>query len=97
MQIVIDIPEEIVKYIKNNGCLSVIYIDEVAKAIQKGTPLPEEHNNLIDFNSLEEVAELMHIPYGRSGYGVFVNDIREYARPIIASVDKGADTSESEE
>lgn len=37
MKIVIDIPEEIMEYVKNNGCLSVIYDDEVAKAIINGT------------------------------------------------------------
>lgn len=39
MKIAIDMSEEIIEYIKNNGCLSVIYNDEVAKAITNGTPL----------------------------------------------------------
>lgn len=41
MKRIIDIPEEIMEHIKNNGCLSVIYNDEVAKAIINGTPLPD--------------------------------------------------------
>lgn len=39
MKLIVDIPEEVAEYIKNNGCLSVAYNDEVAKAIQNGTPL----------------------------------------------------------
>lgn len=38
MKIVIDIPDNIMEYLRNNGCLSVIYTDEVAKAIINGTP-----------------------------------------------------------
>ena len=38
MKIVIDIPDAIMEYVRNNGCLSVIYDDEVAKAIINGTP-----------------------------------------------------------
>ena len=58
MQIVIDIPEEIMKYIKNNDCLSVIYIDEVAKAIINGTPLPKGHGRLIDADAyIDRTAE----------------------------------------
>ncbi|WP_278984511.1 hypothetical protein [Segatella bryantii] len=48
VELVIKIPEEIMEYIKNNDCLSVFYIDEVAKAIKNGTPLPKGHGRLID-------------------------------------------------
>ena len=41
VELVIKIPKEIMEYIKNNGCLSVIYNNEVAKAISNGTPLPK--------------------------------------------------------
>lgn len=51
MKLIIDISEEVAEYIKNNGCLSVVYNDEVAKAIQNGTPL-EEHGRLIDADVL---------------------------------------------
>lgn len=36
--LVIKISKEIIEYIKNNGCLSVVYNDEVAKAIINGIP-----------------------------------------------------------
>lgn len=42
MKQLIDIPEEIMEYIKNNGCLSVIYNNEVVKAIINGTPVSTE-------------------------------------------------------
>ena len=54
MKIVIDITEEIMEYVKNNGCLSVNYDDEVAKAIINGTPLPEVHGRLGDLDELEQ-------------------------------------------
>lgn len=41
MKIVINLPEEIMEYVKNNGCLSVIYNDEVVKAITNGIPYEE--------------------------------------------------------
>lgn len=47
MKLIIDIPEEIMEYIKNNGCLSVVYNDGVAKAIINGTPLPDITNEQI--------------------------------------------------
>lgn len=37
MKIVIDIPEGIMEYVTNNGCLSV-YDEEVTEAIINGTP-----------------------------------------------------------
>lgn len=39
--LVIKIPEGVMEYIKNNDCLAVGYIDEVAKAIKNGKPLNE--------------------------------------------------------
>lgn len=42
MKIVINLPEEIIEYVKNNGCLSVIYNDEVAKAITNSMPYEEK-------------------------------------------------------
>lgn len=41
VELVIKIPEVIMEYVKRNGCLSVIYTDEVAKAIKNGTPLDD--------------------------------------------------------
>ena len=90
MEIVINIPDEMYNIIMQDT-ESEMYIIDV---IKHGTPLPAKHGNLIDFNLLEEVAERMNTPYGTSGYGVFVDDIREYARPIIASVEKGAEEND---
>ena len=39
VKLVIEIPKGVVEYIKNNDCLAVGYLDEVAKAIKNGTPL----------------------------------------------------------
>lgn len=50
MKRIVDIPEEIMEYIKNNGCLSVIYIDKVAEAIKNGIPLSEELKKIKEEN-----------------------------------------------
>ena len=55
VELVIKIPEEIMEYIKNNGCLSVIYNSEIASAIANGTPLPKGHGRLIDADELKTV------------------------------------------
>ena len=55
IELVIKIPEEVIEYIKTNDCLSVIYNDEVAKAIKKGTPLPKGHGRLIDADSMKRI------------------------------------------
>jgi hypothetical protein len=47
-ELVIKIPEGIMEYIKNNGCLSVFYIDEVAKAIKNSKPFTEYIAEYID-------------------------------------------------
>lgn len=58
IELVVKISEEIMKYIKNNDCLSVIYTDEVAKAIINGTPLPKGHGRLIDADAyIDRTAE----------------------------------------
>lgn len=54
-ELVIKIPEEIMDYIKRNGCLSVIYGDEVANAIIKSTPLPKGHGTLKDADELYSI------------------------------------------
>jgi len=41
VKLIIEIPKGVVEYIKNNGCLAVGYLDEVAKAIQNSTPLDD--------------------------------------------------------
>ncbi len=54
IELVIKIPEGIMEYIKNNSCLSVVYSDEVTRAVANGTPLPKEHGRLIDADYLRE-------------------------------------------
>ena len=57
MKIVIDIPDNIMEYLRNNGCLSVIYTDEVAKAIINGTPLPKGHGKIIAEPTEEDITK----------------------------------------
>ena len=49
MKVVIDIPEEILRTIRENDVGNIIY-----KAIKNGTPLPKGHGRLIDENELCE-------------------------------------------
>lgn len=87
MKIVIDIPEEIMEYVKNNGCLSVIYTDEVAKAIINGTPLPKGHGRLIDADALKMDKRVCGDRY-LSKTSLFVaNKVIEQA-PTIIEADK---------
>lgn len=58
MKLIIDVPEEIIEYIKNNGCLSVIYTDEVAKAITNGIPVSTE-GDLISREALKKACSEM--------------------------------------
>lgn len=85
MKIVIDLPEEIMEHMKDNGCLSVVYYnDDIAKAIINGTPLPKGHGRLIDADAyIDKTAEcdwLDDIP------------VDEFNRitPTIIEADKGA-------
>jgi hypothetical protein len=50
VKLIIEIPKGVVEYIKNNGCLAVGYLDEVAKAIKNGTPL-DDVKALIEYNA----------------------------------------------
>lgn len=57
MQIVIDIPEKIYKEIMYEyDTFPYPYYEsfELHKAIRNGTPLPEGHGNLIDYNALDK-------------------------------------------
>lgn len=85
IDLVIKIPEEVMEYIKNNGCLAVSYLDEVAKAIKNGTPLPKGHENIYDENDIKKEIEN---PYQCQTvlYGL------KLVKPIIE-----ADKAESEE
>lgn len=48
MQIVIDIPEKIYKYIQQIGSINMLDTQQVANAIFDGKPLPKGHGRLID-------------------------------------------------
>lgn len=82
MQIVIEIPDEVVKnetYTHYLGCMST-KLDEV---IYNGTPLPKGHGGLVDTDALWDA-------YHGNGYDFYeaLNDV-----PIII----GADRAESED
>ena len=48
MQIVIDIPEKIYKYVQQIGSINMLDTQQVANAIFDGKPLPKGHGRLID-------------------------------------------------
>ena len=58
MQIVIDLPEDVIKEAKTNPNYYPLYIFEkvwIWKAIKKGTPLPKHHGRLIDADRLRSM------------------------------------------
>lgn len=85
MQIVIDISEEIMEYIKNNDCLAVAYGDEVAKAIKNGIPLPKGHGRLKDENEIKRMIENANVNSEPSK--TFAENIIRFA-PTIIDADK---------
>lgn len=48
MQIVIDIPEPVIKFINKIGICRAEHVRRLEKAIKNGTPLPKGHGRLID-------------------------------------------------
>lgn len=54
MQIVIDIPEELYEGIeRRDGALETEYVcDELMKAVDNGTPLPENHGRIVDLDTV---------------------------------------------
>lgn len=67
MQVVIEIPEEVMEYIRNNNCVAVSYCDELARAIANGTLL-QKHGDLIDRDELKGDTEYDEegVPYAYS-------------------------------
>lgn len=53
MQIVIDIDENLYTRLFDNGVDNYDDAVDMAKAIRKGTPLPEHHGRLIDADALQ--------------------------------------------
>ena len=96
IELVIKIPEEIMEYIKNNGCLSVIYDDNVAKAIINGTPLPNGHGRLTD---LDEIIRFTYATYGIGSGRSITEDNKDFIDYIYndAPVLLEADNAESDE
>ena len=81
IEVVIKIPEEIMEYVKNNGCLSVIYNNEVEKAISNGTPLPKGHKRLIEDKF--EVGPVFDEEGNRVGYKYVTQEDLNNALTII--------------
>ena len=108
IELVIKIPEGVMEYIKNNDCLAVSYIDEVAKAIKNGTPLPEHHGDLIDRNELIKQYGLENATkYGNKGaeqqrhsYSTMmmyeIADMIEDAETIIPATKEGENNADSD-
>lgn len=60
MQIVIDIPEEDWKFIKEaDGCR---YSRTIIEAVINGTPLPKGHGRLIDADDITLIDEQFYVP-----------------------------------
>ena len=58
MQIVIDIPEKIIKDAKDSpNYYPTYYFDKIWRAIVNGTPLPKGHGKLKDMNDIYEALE----------------------------------------
>ena len=92
VELVIKIPEGVMEYIKNNGCLAVSYLDEVAKAIKNGTPLPKGHGKLKDVDKfLERVKkDREHEIYLHSWTADMVLErLDSWYAPTIIEADKG--------
>ena len=54
MQIAIEIPKYIVDMCKASGCVIDADTEKVGKAIANGTPLPEQHSDLIERDALKQ-------------------------------------------
>jgi hypothetical protein len=57
MKIVIDIDDNLYTRLFDNGVDNYDDAVDMAKAIRKGTPLPEHHGRLIDADALRETME----------------------------------------
>ena len=78
MQIVIDIPEEYYKNLLNNNRFSSEEIPIVSLAVASGTPLPQNHGDLIDTKEL------------KAGMLCYMRDMtKSYKARYIMSVAKG--------
>lgn len=87
MQIVIEISEGIIEYVKNNDCLAVCFADEVAKAIKNGIQLPKGHGDLIDRNKIEYLKAINSAKFGHTSWDEAIKSIK-YSAPTIIEAEK---------
>lgn len=83
MKLIIDIPDHLYNVIKNKECTNK---NVLTKAVENGTPLPENHGRLIDADYLKDVI-LLHnyhgnnkniVPYAnRRGYRLRQREVDE--------------------
>lgn len=92
MQIVIDIPEESFKAIKNKHFAFHDDINDLFHWIANGTPLPKGHGRIIDIAQLEYLAALNQAVHGHITWQEAIKRIKASAPTIIE-----ADKAESEE
>lgn len=86
MQIVIDVPEKMLKTISKGTVGSYYTVYDVVDIIQNGTPLPKGHGNLFDENDFEKRVAIMTESMDL-GYGEIMDVIDEI--PTIIEADKG--------
>lgn len=89
MQIVIDIPEEAYKLLKNEG-VDWLGAEHILNAVANGTPLPKGHGDLKETGNLQYVFDLTREDPIYSGKDI------ERAMKSMTTIIK-ADTEENEE
>ena len=92
MQIVIELREEIIKSIKNTDKAIYPFLFDVAVAIQRGTPLPKNHGDLIDRNELLDCSYEIDSFYCLYDLVVSVDDVKD--APTIIEAEVKADERE---
>ena len=79
MQIVINIPEKVVKAIQNGKD----YRYDIHTAIAQGTPLPKGHGDLIDRDKIEYMKAIHDMKWGKVTAKECATKIRNSAPTII--------------
>ena len=90
MQIVIDIPKEMMSYINENEFNAIseaAYGSMAMLAIQNGTPLPKGHGELIDRNKIEYLKAIHDAKYEQISWSDAIKQIK-YSAPTIIEADK---------
>lgn len=91
MQVVIEIPETMVKDLLDleadcDGGMDVRPLELVIEAIKNGTLLPKEHGKLVDANEIAQMIEGARVEHESSR--TFAENIIRFA-PTIIEADKG--------